>query len=127
MFLNITNTTQNSINKKVIVTFVDDLLLKYKIKGIIELNIFIVGARKMQNINLRHRNINKTTDVLSFGQPKISTLPKDLRKIKQLGDIIICYPKVISQAKNNNINTQEELLFLIEHGFKHLIGIHHKE
>ncbi len=127
MILTITNNTKNGIDEKTIKAFIESLLLKYKIKGIIELNIFIVGAIKMKNINLRYRNIPKITDVLSFGQPKISNLPKDLRKTKVLGDIIICYPKVITQAKNNKISTQKELLFLLEHGFKHLIGIHHKE
>jgi ssRNA-specific RNase YbeY (16S rRNA maturation enzyme) len=46
--------------------------------------------------------------------------------IIHLGDIIICYPKVVSEANSEGKLIDDKAIELIEHGALHLLGIHHE-
>ncbi len=76
------------------------------------LEIEFVDAEKMQDINYQHRNINKSTDVLSFPQAEIPG------ENQVFGTIIICK----SEADNRHENITE----LIKHGLLHLNGLDHE-
>lgn len=88
--------------------------------------IHLIKKNQIQKINAKFRNIQKPTDVLSFpiykNLKKINSKQKDIN----LGDIFIC-PKIAKlNAKIDNHDELFEIIFLLKHGFKHLIGIHHK-
>jgi len=79
----------------------------------------------MKNLNKSYRKKDRVTNVLSFreGDSKIDLPHSDG---KYLGEIIICYPQAVKEAKQSNqsLNQYLELLFL--HGFLHLLGYEHK-
>lgn len=80
-----------------------------------------VGNRLMTSLNSLYRGVNRTTDVLSF--PLVDGHPSGPHDI--LGDIVVCIPKTVSQAKKYNVPFYEELLRLLVHGLLHLIGYDH--
>lgn len=43
-----------------------------------------------------------------------------------LGEIIICYPKLLEEAKEEGVLIDEKAIELALHAAKHLMGIHHK-
>lgn len=96
-------------------------------KGVktIEIDVFICGAQKIKNLNRDFRNIDKSTDVLSFGL--FDNLREDLCAFSELslGDVFICKDVVIEQAKRFNVSVEEEVIHLFVHGFLHLIGFDH--
>ncbi len=104
-----------SLKKSLLLELIKNNFLKNS-----ELNIHFVSEKKIQALNKKYRNINKPTDVLSFGQISIPD-----EKTKQLGDIFICYNIAKKQALNKKSSTQKEIEFLSTHGLKHLLGIHH--
>ncbi len=78
-------------------------------KGVerVELHIQFVGASKIKSLNRDFRGKDYTTDVLSFA------LEEDLRQMEiayspyvNLGDIIVCREKALSQAKKFNISVE---------------------
>jgi probable rRNA maturation factor len=81
-----------------------------------------VGNRLMTSLNFFYRGFNRTTDVLSF--PLADGLPSEPHDM--LGDIVVCIPKTVSQAKKYNVPFYEELLRLLVHGLLHLIGYDHE-
>ena len=87
-------------------------------------NIFIslsfVGTSKIKSLNSEYRDIDKKTDVLTFGEFKKS---KD--KILQ-GDIYICYEVAKQNAKKFKNTINQEILILIIHSLLHLFGYDHK-
>ena len=46
--------------------------------------------------------------------------------IFNLGEIVICFPKAVEEAKEENKLIEEKIFELVEHGAQHLMGVHHK-
>lgn len=112
------------LDRKRIKVTVESVLKEQNISGPVEVSVAIVGDRKMRDLNKKYRNIDSSTNVLSFPQnegPKI-VLPKD--KL-YLGDIVVCYPKVIDEASRENVFVDDKIEELVKHSLKHLLGIHH--
>lgn len=70
----------------------------------------------------------KLHNVLSFvpGEVKGEFVYPPDSKI-HLGEIIICYPEVLRQAKEENSLIDDKVCELVEHGALHLLGVHHEE
>lgn len=78
--------------------------------------VSLVGPTQIKKLNQAFRHKNKATDVLSFpmGEPKI------------LGDVIICWPVAVKQAKQLGHTLAHELVWLATHGTLHLLGYDHQ-
>ncbi len=113
------------INRKRIKQAVIDTLKMNSVVSPIEVSVAIVGNRKMRALNKRYRNIDKTTNVLSFSQSEGAPMPKPSNRIF-LGDVIIAYPVVIDEAALYKKMVDDWACELVSHGVTHLLGIHHK-
>ena len=82
--------------------------------------ISFINDGRMRELNRTYRNIDRTTDVLSFpqGEGPGYTL---------LGDIVISLDTAKRHATSYGITTQEEIKILIVHGILHLLGYNHKK
>lgn len=100
-------------------------------KGVVsdaEVSVALVGEKKMLALGKSYLKDNKLHNVLSFlpeETQKHFVLPPD-GKI-YLGEIVVCYPKAVSEAKMENVLIGKRVYDLIEHGAMHLMGIHHEE
>ena len=88
-----------------------DTILKKKY----ELSITCVGPKAMQDINKKHRNLDKPTDILSF--------PID----ETIGEIYLCFDIIEKKAKLFEISTEEYTQYVVLHGMIHLLGHDHGE
>ena len=85
-------------------------------------SIIFVNEEEIRKLNRKYRNIDKVTDVISFA---FLDNESTYDPIKILGDIYVCIPKMISQAKEYNHSEKRELSFLCVHGLLHLLGYDH--
>ena len=92
-----------------------------KLYGSFSFDVSLVTKDKIRLINRRTREVNRTTDVLSF--PFVGS-DYDTKTIF-LGDIVICYDKIISQAKLYGHSVRREYSFLLTHSLFHLLGYDH--
>lgn len=99
------------------------------VKGHVEVSVSIVGDRLMKQLNLKYRELNETTDVLSFPfgsqdphKPFIDP-PDD---VLRLGDVVISYPAAREDARQENKMVDDKIDELISHGMMHLLGNHHE-
>jgi probable rRNA maturation factor len=105
-----------------------DFFVKNGIVSDAEVSVAIVGEKKMKDIGSKYLKDNKIHNVLSFTPSEVKgkfIFPPD--KVIHLGEIIVCFPKAVEEAKTENILTDEKVYQLVEHGALHLLGIHHKE
>lgn len=113
------------INRKRIKSAVERVLEQEKILLPSEVSIAIIGSRKMRFLNKKYRNIDKSTNVLSFPQNEgfKTAFPPDRN---YLGDIVIAYPKVIEECARQNMLIDDWIDELVEHSVMHLLGNHHR-
>lgn len=91
-----------------------------KAKTEAELNIRIVDDAEAAKFNKQYRDQAGATNVLSF--------PADLPPIVAsplLGDLVICAPLVLAEAREQGKQTQAHWAHLIIHGTLHLLGYDH--
>ncbi len=103
-----------------------DFLTKEGIVSDCVVSVAIVGESKMLEIGKKHLNDKVLHNVLSFTESELKgnfVYPPD-GKI-YLGEIIICYPKVLEEAKEEGILIDKKAGELVEHGALHLLGKHH--
>ncbi len=81
-----------------------------------ELSVAIVGDATMTRLHRRFMRIDGPTDVLSF---EIET---DRKGQVIAGEIVLCLPEAIRQARRRRIHPRRELLLYAIHGLLHLSG-----
>ena len=84
-------------------------------KGSVEISVTIVDDEAIHALNLKHRGIDRATDVLSF--PLGAFL---------LGDIVISIEHAVKQAELYGHSFDREIAFLTVHSMLHLLGYDHE-
>jgi probable rRNA maturation factor len=110
--------------KKIIKEAIKETLLYEGFKQEFEISVSIVNNEEIKLINKKFRNIDKTTDVLSFPSANIS-LSKNTIDNVEIGDIIISFDKVLSQSQEYGHKVERELAFLVTHSVLHILGYQH--
>ena len=85
-------------------------------------SVILTGDEEVHYLNKTYRNIDRTTDVLSFALNDNGAFPGP---INVLGDIFISIPKMKEQAIEYSHSEKRELSFLALHGLLHLLGYDH--
>lgn len=93
----------NCANKEISITFVDD--------------------QAIQSINKKYLRRDRPTNVISFSlqEGEFGGINSDV-----LGDIVISVDTASKDAYRGNLSFDEEILFLMIHGFLHLTGYNHE-
>ena len=87
-----------------------------------EVVVRICGLEESRSLNNQFRGIKKPTNVLSF--PSEIELDEFAHI---LGDIVICWDLLISEAENQNKRLLDHASHLFLHGVLHLLGHSHDE
>ena len=91
-----------------------------------EINITLVDDERIRGLNSAFRNIDKSTDVLSF--PLGENGNYDLNpenNCLMLGDVVISVEHALKQANDYNHSTEREIAYLTVHSVLHLLGYDH--
>jgi probable rRNA maturation factor len=93
------------------------------------LSLHLVDDAEIARLNRRHRGIDRPTDVLSFSLvdrrvEQSFVLPPG--EVRELGDVVISFPRVVSQAAEYGHSVERELAYLMVHGLLHVLGYDHE-
>lgn len=89
-----------------------------------EVSLVLVSDRKIRDLNREYRQINRTTDVLSFSAREGDfPLPPD----SPLGDVLVSVETAARQAKDIGHSFDAEVERLVIHGILHLLGYDHAD
>ena len=103
------------------------VLVQEQFEKTAEVGVRFVDDNEIRALNARHRNIDETTDVLSFplGENGEYDVNHDTGALL-LGDIVISLPRAVEQARLYGHTLQRELAFLTVHSMLHLLGYDHE-
>jgi probable rRNA maturation factor len=94
-----------------------------------ELALVLTDDDGIQALNRDFLDIDAPTDVLAFSAQEEDDGPFVVAPEVggYLGDVIISYPRAVSQAQEHGHSTEQELDLLIVHGILHLMGYDHAD
>lgn len=102
-----------------------------------EVALTFVDNKRIHELNLEYRGIDRPTDVLSFAMNESGEDELDIiYEVEEgaldnvpdvLGDIIISVTRAQEQALEYGHSLERELGFLFVHGFLHLLGYDHQD
>ncbi len=103
-------------NTEIIKDFVQFLMNKFFINEEEELNIVFTTDNDIQKLNKEFRHKDSPTNILSFYGYDGNIL----------GDIVISIETLKEEARKQNLDMLEYTLFIVAHGFLHLLGYTHE-
>lgn len=103
------------------------VLINEKFEGSAEISVSIVDDEQIHQINKKHRNIDSSTDVLSFpfGENGVYDINPD-SGAQVLGDVVISIEHAVKQAQMYGHSLNREIAFLTVHSMLHLLGYDHE-
>lgn len=93
-----------------------------------QIDVSVVGERKIKTLNESQLYHIGSTDVLSFPQHERNQLddfPLPEGVPPHVGDVVICFPVAVRAARRYGKMVDEQIDFYLEHGIMHLLGYHH--
>lgn len=93
-----------------------------------EVDVSLVDEATIHEINRAYRKVDRVTDVISFAfndDKSEEGLIKGDGIPKLLGEIFVCVPQALRQAKEIGNSEEREMCFLFCHGLLHLLGYDH--
>jgi probable rRNA maturation factor len=103
---------------------IETVLENLDIHDDIEMSCILVDDGRIHEINREYRNIDRSTDVISFAledsdQYYVEGMPRSI------GDIFISVDHAKMQSKEYGHSLRREMCFLFTHGLLHLLGYDH--
>ncbi|MBQ8203144.1 MAG: rRNA maturation RNase YbeY [Clostridia bacterium] len=91
-----------------------------------EINVTFVDDKEIQRLNNEFRNLDKSTDVLSFplGEDGVYDVNPETNAL-MLGDVVISIEHALAQAEVYGHGVKREIAFLTVHSVLHLLGYDH--
>ncbi len=81
-----------------------------------QISVVYVTSSEMKKLNKKFRKKDYVTDILRF----VPTEPGSL------GELVISLEKIKTQAKEHDLSTEEELGYMLIHGYLHALGFDHE-
>ena len=91
-----------------------------------EISVLLCSDAFIQDLNRNYRNIDSSTDVLSFEGDGVYE-DDDGNQWKAMGDIALSFETLPKNAEYFKVSENEELKRLLIHGLLHLHGMDHGE
>jgi len=126
--ISVTNDSDNACDLEALGQLAVFLLDRLRLHPDCELAITLVDEARMTDLHVEWMDEPGPTDVLSFPMDELrSAAEGEAPEQGIVGDIAMCPSFAAVQAADKGRSLDEELQFLMIHGFLHLIGHDHQE
>lgn len=88
-------------------------------------SVIFVTPEEIHAINKEYRQMDRSTDVISFALKDSEDSYEMMEGDEELGDIFINVQAIVDQAKEYGHSMRRECCFLFTHGLLHLLGYDH--
>lgn len=115
------------VDQPSLVTMIERVLAEDGIEDGASLALVLTDDTLLRELNLRHREVDAPTDVLSFPASEGEDFPTREGAPAHLGDIVVSVESVGRQAEEVGLALGEELAHVVLHGLLHILGYDHEE
>ena len=91
----------------------------------LEMNVVLLDSEGISALNEKYLSKTGPTDVLAFPIDEPDSKTDD--PVYLMGDVCICPEVAADQAKEKDLNFEDEIALLLTHGILHLLGYDHYE
>lgn len=123
--INFLNQSNEDVKEIAVLEQLINFAVEYQKVNNVVFSIVFINDDEMHKMNKQYRDIDRSTDVLSFAFEDNEDITND--SIRMLGEIYISIDKAHEQALAYGHAYLRELSFLMIHGFLHLLGYDHME
>lgn len=88
-----------------------------------EIAVRLVNEDESRQLNHRYRNQDQATNVLCFPFSSLDGLPE--ATVRPLGDLVICAPVVVREARQQDKAVLDHWAHMVVHGTLHTLGYDH--
>jgi len=117
----------DDVDQPSLVTMIERVLTEDGIEDGASLALVLADDTLLRELNLRHREVDAPTDVLSFPASEGEEFPTHEGEPSHLGDIVVSVESVGRQAEEAGLALGEELAHVVLHGLLHVLGYDHEE
>jgi probable rRNA maturation factor len=110
------------VNKSILLNAARTTLMLAGTSAEPDVGIVIGNDALLHQLNVKYRQVDTPTDVLSFPAGEVDPDTSDV----YLGDVVISLPRAEDQATAGGHPVAEELQLLVVHGILHLLGYDHE-
>lgn len=114
------NTRKFKVDKKSLMSNLNCIVSMIEFDYELTLDVSFIGRGTIKSLNEKFRNINSSTNVLSFSD-KIAN-----NQLKRIGEVLICPAIAEEEAHRDKNDFNDYVGFLLIHGILHVIGYDHK-
>ena len=100
-------------------------LVLEEVNSPVELGLVITDDETIRQLNRSYRGRDEATDVLSFAfleDSQATPFVNPPNGVLHLGEVILSYPRAVTQAEEHHHPLEHELALLVIHGVLHLLG-----
>ena len=98
------------------------VLIHQEVNDTCDLAVVVSDDNTLHDLNLRYREVDKSTDVLAFPNESRGPFAGAPGMPRYLGDVVISFPRAEAQAQQAGHTVVAELQLLVVHGVLHLLG-----
>lgn len=125
--IEVDDTVADAVDERALEAMLTRVLVEDEVEDGAAVAIVLAEDTLLRELNLRHREVDAPTDVLSFPEHEGEAFPIQEGEPRYLGDIVVSVESVARQAAEAGLTTAEELSHVVLHGLLHLLGYDHEE
>lgn len=126
--INVTKQSNYPVSGIVIRKFLQKFFKDHGIVSNAMAHVSFVGEAKMKELGKKYyKKDTKVHNVFSFVESEANGFKNIPTGEMNLGEIVVCFPVLLKEAKMEGKLIEEKVLELVGHSALHLLGIHHQE
>lgn len=126
--INVTKQSNYPVSGIKVRKFLQDFFKKNGIVSNAIAHVSFVGEAKMKELGKKYyKKDTKIHNVFSFVASEVKGFKTVQGSEMDLGEIVVCFPVLLKEAKLEGKLIETKVLELVEHSALHLLGIHHEE
>ncbi|HIV98354.1 MAG TPA: rRNA maturation RNase YbeY [Candidatus Ornithospirochaeta avicola] len=115
---------RNEIDEGSVLSFIENASRALGLEG--NFSLSFISDDEMRRLNNEYRNMDSSTDVLTFALDDDASFPSFDFEEKELGDIFISPSFIRKNSEEFSVPYSQELMRLVLHGMMHLMGYDHE-